>query len=216
MEATNLAHNVVWTRHCPPFNQGNIGSCTGNSAAGALMTTPFWERGQQVYTEKTAVEFYSEASQISSPGDYYPPNDVGSTGPAVAQALEDDGLISSYSHATDLETALSGMVDAPGIFGISWFTSFDTPLSTGECPLTRGATVRGGHEVQSYAVNVSMERVWFVNSWGTTWGGLGNGAFWFSYNTLTKLFEEQGDATFFVPVSPNKGDDYSLNDDSLL
>ncbi len=190
--------SATYQRKCAPFDQGNIGSCVGNSAAGALMTTPLFVTGR-AYTEVTAIEFYSEATFFNgTPNDYYPPNDTGSSGPAVAQGLEALGLVSSYTHATDLQGAQEGLQTSPGIFGISWYSSFDTPLSTGECPLTPGATVRGGHEIQSFELDMVNQRVWFWQSWGATWGGLGNGQFWMSFATLNSLFQEQADVTFFV------------------
>ena len=190
--------NTTWVRECPPFDQGDLGSCTGNAAAGCLMTTPLFV-ATRAFTEVTAVAIYSEATHFSNPvGDYYPPNDTGSSGPASAQALEAMGLVSSYTHAVDLQGALEGLMTGPGSFGVSWMTTFDTPLSTGECPLTPGATVRGGHEIEAYEVDTVNQRVWFYQSWGATWGGLGNGTFWLSYATLTSLFNQQADATFFV------------------
>ncbi len=190
--------DVTHTRECPPFDQGDVGSCTGNASAGALMTTGLYVQGRE-FTEATAVQIYSEATHFSNPvGDYYPPNDTGSSGPAAAEACEAFGLVSSYSHAVDLQGALEGLQTVPGIFGISWYTSFDSPLPTGECPLTPGATVRGGHEIEGFKVDTENQRVWFWQSWGATWGGLGNGQFWLSYETLTSLFNQQADATFFV------------------
>jgi hypothetical protein len=190
-------NSVTWVRECPPFDQGAIGSCTGNAAVGCLMTTPLYV-ATRVLNESNAVAVYTADSAISSPGDSYPPNDVGSTGPASAQACEQLGYITSYTHAVDLQGALEGLQSGPGSFGISWYDSFDTPLSTGECPLTPNASVRGGHEIEAYAVDTANQRVLFVNSWGPTWGGLANGTFWLSYATLTSLFAEQADATFFA------------------
>ena len=194
--------SVTYTRHCPPFDQGDVGSCTGNASAGALMTDPLWVPGR-AYTEADALNFYSQATHYNgTPNDYYPPNDTGSSGPAVADALEADKLISNFTHAVDLQGALEGLMSVPGIFGVSWMTSFDSPLPTGECPLTPDATVRGGHEIQAFEVDTENQRVWFYQSWGATWGGLGNGTFWLSYDTLTNLFSQQADATFFVaPVT---------------
>jgi len=190
--------DTTWVRQCPPFNQGQVGSCTGNAAAGCLMTTPLYVTGR-AFTEDTAVSIYAEATHFSnSKNDYYPPNDTGSSGPASAQALEAMGLVSNYTHATDLQAALEGLMVSPGSFGVSWMDSFDSPLPTGEAPLTKTATVRGGHEVQAFQVDTENQRVWFYNSWGPAWGGLGNGTFWFSYDTLTNLFSQGADATYFV------------------
>ncbi|MFC4587824.1 hypothetical protein [Sphaerisporangium corydalis] len=32
-----------WERALPILDQGDLGSCTGNAAAGALGTAPYWE-----------------------------------------------------------------------------------------------------------------------------------------------------------------------------
>jgi hypothetical protein len=189
--------DTTWTRECPPFDQGDLGSCTGNAAAGCLMTTPLYVTGR-AFTEATAVAIYSEATHFSSPDTEYPPNDEGSSGPASAQALEAMGLVSAYTHSVDLQGALEGLMAGPGSFGVSWMSSFDTPLPTGECPLSQGAIVRGGHEIQAWKVDTENERVWFYQSWGPTWGGLDNGTFWLSYATLTELFDQQADSTFFT------------------
>lgn len=190
---------TMHTRHCPPFNQGEVGSCTGNAAAGALMTDPLWVEGRNL-TEADALNFYSQATHFSSPtGDYYPPNDVGSSGFAVAEALVQDGLIKSSQHVTDLNTALAALTLSTGIFGVSWMDTFDNPLPTGEVPLTPSSQVRGGHEIQAFGINVEEKQVWFYQSWGATWGPLGNGTFWMSFDTLDhQLSELNSDGTFFT------------------
>jgi hypothetical protein len=189
--------NVTWLRQCAAFNQGSVGSCTGNAAAGCAMTQSFFVPGR-TFGEPTALWIYSKATTYNGGGGTYPPDDTGSSGPASAEALQEMGLISAYTHATDLNGALTGLQSGPGSSGISWYTSFDTPLPTGECPLTPGATVRGGHEIEAFQVDTVNERVWFWQSWGTTWGGLGNGTFWLSYATLNSLFAEGADVTFFT------------------
>src|SRR5690349_5171214 len=50
-------------RHCLPFDQGDLGSCTGNAMAGALMTDPLYVQGRDL-GEKDAVELYSEATSL--------------------------------------------------------------------------------------------------------------------------------------------------------
>jgi len=187
-----------WTRHCPPFNQGQIGSCTGNAAAGALMTDPYWVAGRNL-TEDDAVKFYSQATHYSSPnGEYYPPNDTGSSGYAVAEALEKDGLIKSFSHVTNINDALGALTLSAGIFGVSWMDTFDNPLPSGEVPLTPNSQIRGRHEIEAFGIDVEQKQVWFYQSWGETWGPLGNGTFWMSFDTLDhQLSELNSDGTFF-------------------
>lgn len=184
-----------YVRHCAPYDQGDLGSCTGNAMAGVLMTDPFWVSGR-LFTESDAVRLYSEATHLDKIRGSYPPEDTGSSGLAVAKAAKKEGWIKGYEHAFGLDDLLHGLSSRPGILGIYWYTSFDTPLTTGECPLTPGATVRGGHEVEMFRLDVEEKRVWCCQSWGETWGGLGDGTFWFSFQTLTQLLAQQGDATF--------------------
>jgi hypothetical protein len=184
-----------YKRHCPPYDQGDLGSCTGNAMAGVLMTEPFWSTGR-LLTESDAVRLYAEATHLDRFRGSYPPDDTGSSGLAVAKAAKKEGWIPGYEHAFGLDHLLHGLSQRPGLLGIYWYTSFDSPLSTGECPLTPGASVRGGHEIEMFRLDVEKKRVWCYQSWGPTWGGLGDGTFWFSYQTLTRLLSEHGDATF--------------------
>jgi hypothetical protein len=189
--------SVTHKRHCPPFDQGNLGSCTGNAMAGALMTDPLFKKGRML-GESDAVRLYSEATHLDSIRGSYPPDDTGSSGLAVAKAAKKEGWITSYQHAFGLDDLLHGLSQGPGIMGIYWYTSFDSPLPTGECPLTPQATVRGGHEIEMFRLDVAEKRVWCYQSWGPTWGGLGDGTFWFSYDTVTHLLAQHGDATFGI------------------
>jgi hypothetical protein len=189
--------SVTYARHCPPFDQGDLGSCTGNAMAGVLMTDPLWAPGRML-AESDAVRLYSEATHLDKIRGNYPPDDTGSSGLAVAKAAKKEGWIKGYEHSFSLDQLQHGLSQRPGITGINWYTSFDSPLATGECPLTPTATVRGGHEVEMFRLDVGKKQIWCYQSWGPTWGGLGNGTFWFSFDTMTRLLAEQGDATFPV------------------
>jgi hypothetical protein len=104
--------------------------------------------------------------------------------------------IVGYAHTFSLDQLLGSLTMRPGILGINWYSSFDNPKADGECPLTASAKIRGGHEVLLFGLDASKERVWCYNSWGPTWGGKKNGTFYFSWKTLRRLLNEQGDATF--------------------
>jgi hypothetical protein len=189
--------DVMHSRHGAPFDQGQLGSCTGNAMAGALMTAPYYQSGRTL-VESNAVQLYEQATLLDRVPGSYPPDDTGSTGLAVAKAAKRAGYISAYGHAFGLQHALGALTIAPVIAGISWYSSFDSPLPTGECPLTAGAHVRGGHEIELFGLNVEHKQIWAYQSWGPTWGGLGNGTFWFSYDTLTALLAQRGDVTAFT------------------
>ena len=189
--------DVKHHRHCRPFDQGELGSCTGNAMAGALMTDPYYKRGRSFH-EQSAVTLYEQATHLDRIKGAYPPDDTGSSGLAVAKAAREDGYISAYSHAFGLEQALGALTLAPVIAGIPWYDSFDEPLSTGECPLTANAAVRGGHEIELFGLAVEDEQVWAYQSWGPTWGGVHNGTFWFSWKTFGELLDQKGDVTAFA------------------
>jgi hypothetical protein len=194
--------SVSYKRHGDPFDQGKLGSCTGNAMAGLLITEPFWTPGR-VFTEEEAINLYELATTLDEFPGSYPPTDTGSSGIAVAKAAVQEGWFQRYEHAFGLDELLAGMSSRPGILGINWYDSFDSPLPTGECPLTAGARVRGGHEIEMFKVDVEKQQVWCYQSWGETWGGLGDGTFWLSFTTLARLLNEQGDATFpVVPPEP--------------
>lgn len=191
--------DVKHLRHGKPFDQGDLGSCTGNAMAGAMMTAPYYHASRTL-VEANAVLLYEQATHLDRVQGSYPPDDTGSTGLAVAKAAKRDGYISAYSHAFSMEQALGALTLAPVIAGINWYTSFDSPLPTGECPLPADATIRGGHEIELFGLSVEGQQVWAYQSWGPTWGGLGNGTFWFSYATLERLLAEKGDVTAFTAV----------------
>ena len=192
---TAAIKTVTHRRHGRPFNQGNLGSCTGNAMAGLLMTEPFWVRGRNL-TENDAVALYKAATKLDNIPGSYPPDDTGSSGLAVMKAAVKAKYITGYAHTFSLDQLLGSLVLGPGILGINWYSSFDGPKPDGECALSAGAKVRGGHEVELFGIDAAKKRVWCYNSWGPTWGGRRNGTFYFRWKTLTRLLGEQGDATF--------------------
>lgn len=184
----------TWLRTVPAFDQGDIGSCTGNAMAGVLATAPFHETFS--IDESTAVELYKEATRIDRIPGYYPPNDTGSTGIAVAKAAYKKGWISSYHHAFGLHSCLTALSHiGPVIIGIPWYDGFDTPQGSSAL-LQISGTVRGGHEVQLLGVDTSTQVVHGINSWGPNW--VANGRFTMSFKVLDFLLKNQGDC--IVPI----------------
>lgn len=195
--ATLPQKTTRWTRHCPAFSQGNLGSCTGNAGTGVRMTDPFYTPGLAL-TETDAIELYSHATHFNGdPNTFYPPTDTGSSGPAVAQALEQDGLIKGYGHDITLADTINSLMVSSGMCGISWLSSFDTPLPSGQCAITPGATVRGGHEVEVLGCDLENQKLLLINSWGA-WGAAGDGTFWISFKDMEYLFAHGADFTTFT------------------
>lgn len=190
----------TWPRHIDILDQGDVGSCTGNSFVGALGTSPVFENlpaDHALLDEALALQVYSAAEDIDGDGPY-PPNDNGSSGLSVCQAGKKMGLLSGYTHCFSLSDTLAALMAGPVLLGINWYSSFDDPDADGLIRLQPGAYVRGGHEVLCRGVDVAQMRVLCDNSWGTGWGNAGS--FSMSFDMLTRLLSEDGDATVPIPA----------------
>jgi hypothetical protein len=192
---TTKLKSVHHRRYGGIFNQGNVGSCTGNAMAGALNTAPLHKPKTPDLKEADAVALYSLATRLDSISGTYPPQDTGSSGLAVAKAAKQEGHITAYHHAFSIEEALSALQSKPVITGTEWFDGFDHPDANGLVVIA--GEVRGGHEYVAVgfelAGTLDESLVIFDNSWGTAWGKTGK----FSYTVATwrQLLANQGDVT---------------------
>lgn len=194
---------VEHRRHGGIFNQGALGSCTGNAAAGAKNTEPFYHSGSApLIYEAGAVDIYSLATRLDGLSDgYYPPNDTGSSGLAVAKAMKQEGMIGSYQHAFDMAAALAALQAGPVITGVNWYEGFDSPDANGLVKIA--GQVRGGHEIVArgyqpgQAADGSDALILLDNSWGTGYGK--SGSFYWTVATWQQLLAEQGDVTILQP-----------------
>ena len=193
---------TIHQRNIPVLNQGALGSCTGNATVGAIGTTPNFEAINKlnvVLDEELAVAIYGDATIIDPFSGAYPPEDTGSDGLSVAKVAKKRGLISGYTHAFDLNSALVALMNGPLITGTNWYSSFDYPNSDGTVTISPGAQVEGGHEYCAYGIDVEKKEILLVNSWGPRWGNAGT--FRMSWDTWGRLLSEQGDVTIFVPLT---------------
>lgn len=188
--------DVTHTRYVPIFNQGQVGSCTGNAGIGAISTAPFLNQDNTTYSrdEAGALKLYSAAEKIDG-GDGYPPEDKGSSGLSIAKALTNANLISGYQHVFTLNDALKAGSLYAFITGITWYSDMFTPDTDGRVHPT--GTVAGGHEIELSQIDVENGRVWFNNSWGTSWGI--KGRFYLTWQDFEKLLAEQGDVIILIP-----------------
>lgn len=198
--AAGALQTVYWDRQIPVLDQGQLGSCTGNAAVGAIGTSPLEDAlptGHVTLDEKEAVALYSAAEQIDG-GKGYPPEDQGSSGLSVAKAAKAAGLISGYLHATSIAAMNTALQTGPVIVGVNWYEGFDNPdPSTGL--VTISGSVRGGHEFEVIGYSVEDDTYTAFNSWGTSWGV--NGRFTFTGKTMARLLAEEGDCTQLLPLS---------------
>jgi len=189
-----MANEIVSVRHrrlVPIFNQGSLGSCTGNAAVGCVSTAPYKHKGK----EKDAIAVYKAATSLDSIRGKYPPDDTGSSGLAVMKALKKMGWIEGYTHGFGLRNVLLALVLRPGITGISWRMGCDAPDKNGVVRYTGG--IRGGHEIELVGIDAEQKLVWFANSWGPKWGK--QGYFAMSFDDYGEALKDHGDATFPVP-----------------
>ena len=208
-------------RRIPVLDQGNVGSCTGNATEGACGTSVLFDvipstvsakpTGDALKDEKQALSLYSAATKLDSYRGTYPPTDTGSDGLSVAKAAKAAGLISGYTHCTDLDSALKALSQQPVITGVSWYEGMDSPDAKGLVKVA--GSVRGGHEFVLDELDVENQLVGATNSWGDSFGV--GGRFYISWSDFSRLLSEQGDVTVFIPLSEPTPPSPTPNPDDL-
>lgn len=186
-----------------PFNQANLGKCTCEATGGSVNSAPNYKPPAKPKTDKDTDELYK--LETKDEGQPWPPNDPGGSGLEVCKAAKAMGWISRYTHAFGVQHALEALVKRPVITGIPWFDTFDSPDANGLVSLSRGAQIRGYHELVVLRIIPEHELVGLAQSWGKDWGvpdaemGLPDGgAFYMSYETWAECLKRQGDVT--VPI----------------
>lgn len=191
--------SVQWKRHVDIFDQGNLGSCTGNAEAGLLASDPFFSTMPNilVINEAFAVKLYSLATKLDPYGGSWEPDDTGSDGMSVNKAAQQLGYINGYVWGTTLDEAKGLIQNGPFIVGTNWTTYMDDPGSDGIIRNPAGGSVRGGHEYVCRERDASRGLWWFDNSWGLGFGVAGR----FAYDDagLMALMAQGGDMTQSTP-----------------
>jgi hypothetical protein len=197
-------HAVRHERHVPVFDQGSLGSCTGNAAVGCLATGPLFATIDESDADEvrnldqaSAVGVYKAATTIDPFPGTYPPEDTGSDGLSVAKVLTNWGAISGYEHAFGLEQALAALMRVPVITGTVWMESMFQPTAEGLVRPTGAAA--GGHEYLMDEYDPVRGWVGFTNSWSSQWGL--SGRFYMEAEAYGRLLADQGDVTVFVPCA---------------
>lgn len=193
-------HSVRWHRAVPIFDQGNLGSCTGNAAAGWLatanslrpgLTNDAHRDGGTRIDEQYAIGIYCRATVIDPFDGEYPPTDSGSDGLSVTKVIQERGFVDSYRHAFDVDSALAALMEGPVLVGTIWRRGMFDPDARGLVQPV--GDIVGGHEYLLVGYDSDRTEVLFANSWGTGWGDQGHGRM--TVDTLRELLAEDGDAT---------------------
>lgn len=195
--------DVSWTSHIPILDQGSLGKCTAEAATKALSCDPFWDTlpadTATQLNDDWATAFYHDETVVDPYDGTYPPDDTGSDGLTSGKVTQARGLISGYEHTFSADDALKGLQTRPACWGTLWKTGMDdVDETTGQVRYT--GSIRGGHELCLYGVDVNNQRVWFYQSWGA-WGYQRSGVAWISFDDFESSLKDQGDVTFYTPLN---------------
>jgi len=203
-----------WARRIPVLDQGNLGSCTGNAATGALGTDSAgrtaqtfvtisatgaaasrgrFAAGRHLLDEGFARSLYSLATELDAVPGAFPPVDTGSSGLGVAKALRMLGLAAGYRHAFHLQALTSALQFGPVIIGVPWLNSMFDPAADGRLTVDPESGVAGGHEVEIAQYDATHGEYWITNSWGASWGNRGRA--YLAAADLRWLLSQHGDVT---------------------
>jgi hypothetical protein len=219
----DLSVTVFHQRHIPIFDQGNLGSCTGNAALGILATGPYWDAEPDSWhvngplsnvtripwNEDGAVHLYSAFTAADDYPGTYPPNDTGSDGLTAAKVLTGLGIVPGYQHTFSLTDALTALQHFPLLVGTEWLDNMFYPDAYGRIKAT--GPVDGGHEwivdefvpagrlpyAGPFPLNAKQDFIGGTTSWGTSFGL--DGRFYLSVADFGKLLKADGDVIVLIP-----------------
>jgi C1A family cysteine protease len=212
-----LPHTIDLTPQCPEvYDQGQLGSCTGNGVAGVLQFDAMKQKLKDTSAPSRLFIYYNErvieGTVDSDSGAMIRDGikTVADTG-ACAESLwpydiaqfrtkpGDDCYKAAaghravvYSRVAQTLTQLKGaLADGyPVVFGFTVYESFesDAVASSGKVPMpASGEKVLGGHCVVAVGYTDSASRFTIRNSWGTGWGMKGYATMPYAYLTSASL-----------------------------
>lgn len=203
--------NRDWPIRSPILDQGNIGSCEGNTGAewsswaGAIRSRrAYWTKAGRhtntYLTETDALRLYSRATHRDDDGEdsVYPPDDTGTSAVGIAKAMQDYGLIDGYTWTFGWAHFLAAIDRGPVMLGTNWYGGMFDPNKAGFVqPAATDRDPDGGHAFLGRAIDYRQQRVRCRNHWTADWGL--RGEFYLSFATLQRLLSEQGDVLIPTP-----------------
>jgi len=203
----------------PPYDQGQLGSCTGNAIAGAVQ---FGRRKQKqkpdfnpsrlfIYYNERAIEgtinvdsgaqirdgIKSVVKQGVCPEKIWP-YQVGiftKKPSTIAYGQASKYQVTSYSRLTQTLTQLKGCLASgyPFVFGFTVYESFESAQTakSGIMPMPQASEkVLGGHAVVAVGYDEASQRFIIRNSWGPGWGKRGYFTMPYAYITESNLADD--------------------------
>ncbi len=187
---------------CPPvYDQGQLGSCTGNGIAGAIEFDQK-KQGSREFTPSRLFIYYNErviegtvnqdagaqirdgikvVVKLGAPPENDWPYDIAEFSkkpPMKAYTDAKKDVVSSYARVAQDLTQMRGCLAAgfPFVFGFTVYDSFESQqvAQTGIVPMpSPGESVLGGHCVVAVGYDDSERHFIIRNSWGSGWGQQG-------------------------------------------
>lgn len=204
--------NVIHTLNAPCLNQGDLGSCEGNTAAEWLNSAQaisnrraYWNanypstRNTTYLNERQAVDLYSRATELDDDGvaTVYPPDDTGTSGLGIAKAMQAAGAVETYDWSFSFNNTLAALQTRPVMFGTNWYDGMFELDAKGCANLGPHDTDPvGGHAYLGLALDWTNERIGCQNHWGPSWGvniDRKAGRFWIKFSLMNRLLSERGD-----------------------
>jgi C1A family cysteine protease len=197
---TALPPSVDMRVHCPAvYDQGQLGSCTGNSIAAGFEFDQIKEKLKHIWVPSRLFIYYNErviedtvasdagaqirdgiksvVSQGCCSEDLWP-YDISKFADAPPQscyANAKQNLVTSYQSVAQIANQMKGCLASgyPFVFGFTVYESFESQevASTGIVPMPASSeTVLGGHAVLCVGYDDSDSSFLVRNSWGSGWG----------------------------------------------
>jgi hypothetical protein len=202
---------VSHQRHIPIFDQSyrELGSCTADAGLGLLGTGPYWAAltavgggteptgaGTYPFTEDGVIALYENITANDPFEGAYPPEDTGSDGLSMAQALQRARIIPGYQHTFTLGDALRALANFPLGMGTVWTDNMFYPSASGLVRY-RGESPVGGHEWIADEYVPGRDWVGGTTSWGTGFGV--GGRFYLTTTDFGRLLAADGDVIVLTP-----------------
>jgi C1A family cysteine protease len=206
---------------CPKevYDQGQLGSCTGNAIAGAIEFDEIKQKAADIFTPSRLFIYYNERvvegtvnsdagaqirdgiKTVAKQGACHEqiwPYDITKFRAKPSKAAYTDGTKHTavqYQRLIQSLTEMKGCLAAgyPFVFGFTVYESFESAsvAKTGIVPYpSTGEKVLGGHAVLAVGYDDASQRFIVRNSWGSGWGMKGYFTSPYSYLTDNNLADD--------------------------